>query len=293
MPTLQEQRFHTGTVELNYAEGPPTGPPFVLLHGGSARWQYGEPLLQALAGRWHVYAPDLRGHGKSGRVSGGYRLQEYVDDIAAFLQNAVREPAVLYGHSLGGEVALTLAARYPQLTRAVIVADAPLSKEDHPTEEPLQRAQNQLWRTLAASDKSLDEIAAALRDMLVHVPARDTPRPARDVFGEDSPWFQFQAENLRLLDPGMLDAVLEGPEVMLEGYEAENVLPKVACPVLILQADPERGGLQDYTVERALALLPQASRVRLEGIGHELHGLADQVPRVVESITPFLDSVRR
>lgn len=292
MTVLTEHRFHTGAVEINYAEGPSSGPPFVLLHGGSTRWQSGEVLLQALSDRWHVFAPDLRGHGKSGRVSGSYLLKEYVDDIAVFLQGVVRQPAVLYGHSLGGEVALMLAARYPQLAGAVIVGDAPFSKEDHPTEEPLHRARNELWRDLAASGMSVDEIAAALRDMLVPVLGQEGPRRAGEVFGENSPWFRFRAESLSLLDPGMLDAVLAGPDVMLEGYEAKDILPKVSCPVLILQADPERGGLQDYTVEQALALLPHASRVRLEGVGHELHGPPDQVPAVVAAITPFLESVR-
>ena len=46
-------------------------------------------------------------------------------------------------------------------------------------------------------------------------------------------------------DPDMLAAVLEGPEVLLEGYEAEKVLPKIRCPVLILQVDPAAGGLLD------------------------------------------------
>jgi hypothetical protein len=41
--------FATGEVRINYAEGPPSGPPFVLLHGGAARWQYGQHLLDRAA----------------------------------------------------------------------------------------------------------------------------------------------------------------------------------------------------------------------------------------------------
>ena len=146
---LRERRFQTGTVEINYAEGPSSGPPLVVLHGGAARWQGGETLLQRLAERWHVFGPDFRGHGRSGRVAGRYCLRDYADDTASFLRAVVREPAVVYGHSLGGEVAVMVAAEHPELVRALIVGDAPLSTDDHPTEEPGHRAMNVLWHELA------------------------------------------------------------------------------------------------------------------------------------------------
>jgi alpha-beta hydrolase superfamily lysophospholipase len=63
---LREQWFETGTVGINYAEGRQTGRPFVVLHGGSSRWQYATAFIEALSAHWHVYAPDLRGHGNSG-----------------------------------------------------------------------------------------------------------------------------------------------------------------------------------------------------------------------------------
>ena len=103
---MLERRFQTGVVELSYAEGPAVGPALVLLHGGAGSWKSGGALIDMLAERWHVYAPDFRGHGKSGHAPGRYRLRDYVADTAAFLEQVVKEPAVLYGHSLGGEVAI-------------------------------------------------------------------------------------------------------------------------------------------------------------------------------------------
>ena len=60
---LSERRFDTGTVELNYGEGPPNGPPFVILHGGAGSWHYADDLIALLVARWHVYAPDFAGTG--------------------------------------------------------------------------------------------------------------------------------------------------------------------------------------------------------------------------------------
>lgn len=285
---VRERRFHTGTVELNYAESQANGPPLAILHGGAGSWGYAAALIDLLAARWWVYAPDFRGHGRSGRVPGRYRLRDYAEDTAAFLLRAVPAPAVVFGHSLGGEVAVMVAALHPGLVRAVVVGDVPFSAEDHPTEEPGHRAMNELWRRLAGRPAA--EIAGALRDMPVPVPGAGTAVRAGDAFGEDNPWFGFQADNLHRLDPGVLAAVLEGPEIMLEGYEPEVLLPAITCPVLILQADPATGGLlTDREVERALRLLPRPTHLRLDGIGHELHGL--HPARIAEAIGPFLDAV--
>jgi len=191
---LCERRFHTGTVDVNYAEGPDSGPPFVVLHAGAGSWRIGQRFVEALVPAWHVYAPDFRGHGKSGHVEGRYSSQDYVGDTVAFLAQLVGEPAILYGHSLGGGVAIMLAEQHPELVRAVITGDAPLSIENHPTEERHHRAQNELWHSLAGRPAA--EIAEALKDTPVGPPGEETARPARDVFGEDSPWYEFQGENL-------------------------------------------------------------------------------------------------
>ena len=104
-PGIVEQTFDTGEVCLNYAEGPANGPPLVLLHGLGRRWQVFMPVIPALSLRWHIFVPDLRGHGKSARVARGYRGTQYSEDITRFLRERVSEPAVLFGHSLGGMLA--------------------------------------------------------------------------------------------------------------------------------------------------------------------------------------------
>src|SRR6266581_3774736 len=58
---LTEHCFNTGIVTLNYAEGASSGPPLVLLHGGSARWQSVLPLLPELSQHWHIYAQTCEG----------------------------------------------------------------------------------------------------------------------------------------------------------------------------------------------------------------------------------------
>lgn len=78
------------------------------------------------------------------------------------------------------------------------------------------------------------------------------------------------ATSLDQLDPAVMDAYHAGR--LLDGYDPEALLPRVRCPVLLLQADPDAGGLMsDADVELATALLPDARHVKLHGLGHGLH----------------------
>jgi pimeloyl-ACP methyl ester carboxylesterase len=125
---IQEHDFDAGAITINYAELSSDGSPLVLLHGGSGRWQSFEEIIPTLAAHWHIFAPDLRGHGKSSRAS-SYQLQGYVNDLIAFLDGCVKEPTNVFGHSLGGIVALMAAAQRPNVFRALIVGDSPLSAQ--------------------------------------------------------------------------------------------------------------------------------------------------------------------
>src|SRR5271154_5272472 len=126
-PGLFERTFDCGEgqagVHLNYAEGSANGTPLVLLHGLGRRWQVFLPVIPALSLRWHIFAPDLRGHGKSSRVARGYHGPQYAEDVAALLRERVRAPAVLFGHSLGGMLSMQVASQYPELVRALILGD--------------------------------------------------------------------------------------------------------------------------------------------------------------------------
>jgi pimeloyl-ACP methyl ester carboxylesterase len=124
---FQEKRFDAGIVEINYVDGPPNGPPLVLFHSLGSRWQGFYSILPSLAMRWHVKALDFRGHGRSGRVPGGYRVKDYYADTLRFVEESLTEPAVLFGSSMGGWIAMMLAAKHPEKTRALLIGDSPLT----------------------------------------------------------------------------------------------------------------------------------------------------------------------
>jgi pimeloyl-ACP methyl ester carboxylesterase len=131
------------------------GPPLVLLHGVGARWQVFSPLMLALHGGYHQFAPDLRGHGVSGRAD-EYGITDFAADVVDFIERVVGAPVHLYGHSLGGWVALTVAARHPALVRTLTIADAGIYPENIPREVAISWLAG-LPLALRSLAKSLDQ----------------------------------------------------------------------------------------------------------------------------------------
>ena len=111
---LREETFDTGTHSLNVAIGPESGPPIILLHGVTRRWQTFLPIIPSLATRWQIFALDFRGHGRSDRSSKGYRTIDYVGDVLTLMRNRIPDSVVIYGHSLGSMVAAATASQAPE-----------------------------------------------------------------------------------------------------------------------------------------------------------------------------------
>jgi lipase len=109
---------------LRVATWPGSGAPVLAIHGitsSSRSW----PLLAQELDR-PVAAPDLRGRGRSNRLPGPVGLAAHAADCAAALRAVTDEPAIVVGHSMGGFVAVVLAAQHPDLVRALVLVDGGL-----------------------------------------------------------------------------------------------------------------------------------------------------------------------
>jgi pimeloyl-ACP methyl ester carboxylesterase len=74
-----------------------------------------------LAERFHVFTPDLRGHGHTADVEGPLTYEKLAQDTIEFLEAVIDGPAHLAGHSVGAGVALVVALRRPDLVRRLIL----------------------------------------------------------------------------------------------------------------------------------------------------------------------------
>ena len=271
---LVEKRFK-GEVEINYAEGPGNGLPLLFLHGTMNRWQAFLRHIPWFTGRWHVYAPDYRGHGKSGRAENyGYPL--YYRDTVQFMEEVMGGPAVIFGHSLGGRLALRLAAERPDLVRAIILGDSSLNDP-----APSTRMGDMFGGMIPVLEENKDVkgIYEALKEGA--------------GAGFDPVYTLVRAKNLSQVDVELLRGLvkyagdLASPYGHFTGYKPSEHLAKVSCPVLIIQA--EKGMLKDEDVERALGILPEAYHLKLMGMPHEF--LTRDTEPVVDAVTAFLETL--
>ena len=90
------------------------GPALLLLHGWPEFWLTWEPVMTRLADRFTLYAPDLRGFGASPVTPGQVTLREYAADIEELLAELGIARAAVAGLSMGGLVAMELAAASPR-----------------------------------------------------------------------------------------------------------------------------------------------------------------------------------
>lgn len=110
---------------VNYVETG-AGAPVILVHGLAASlndWNELTPLL-AQAG-YHCYAVDLLGHGESGKPQNldDFHIEYVFDHFSEWVHSlGLSQPPVLIGHSLGGYLSLEYALRYPEHTRALVLA---------------------------------------------------------------------------------------------------------------------------------------------------------------------------
>ena len=110
------------------------GEPLVLLHGGIVTNETWGPQLAELPARFHVYAPERRGHGHTPDVDGPLHYATMAEDTIAFLEQVVKEPAHLVGWSDGGIIGLLVAIERPDLVRKLVAISANYNLDAMPDE---------------------------------------------------------------------------------------------------------------------------------------------------------------
>ena len=86
----------------------------LLLHGAIGSKSQYTPLTAALADKFDVHALDFEGHGEQPDGGRPFRMQHFVENVISYMDDHQITQADLFGHSMGGYVALLLAAQSPE-----------------------------------------------------------------------------------------------------------------------------------------------------------------------------------
>lgn len=219
-----EHRFvETNGVRLHCAIAG-QGPLVVLIHGFPESWYCWRHQIAALAPRFRVVAPDLRGYNDSEkpRGVGAYSLAEVTADIAGLIEALGEREAVVVGHDWGGAVAWTVAMERPNVVRRLVILNCPHPAifVRHLRENPRQMARS-LYMFVFQIPWLPEFLLGLNRAWLVR---RAVERSAvrRDGITPDD------LETLRnnASKPGVLHAALNYYRAMLRSPEARGTWPR-------------------------------------------------------------------
>lgn len=239
---VRSAHAQAGPYGLRYLEAG-SGPPLVLVHGlGSSAMQDWGRLVAPLGRRFHVYALDLPGFGRSERPDVPYGIPLQVEAVRAFMATVGVSRARVVGNSMGGWIVARLAAEHPELVeRLVVVAPAGMRPQDTapiPAELLLPR-----------DEEGLRQLVAVVRH-------RAPPLPsflARDILAR------------KLRDEWIVRRTLES---IREGRDwLDGTLAPATMPVLIVWGKQDRLIPAAYA-EPLEAELPNATLRLLDGCGH-------------------------
>jgi pimeloyl-ACP methyl ester carboxylesterase len=114
-----------GSLRLHLVEGG-EGDPVVMLHGWPQHFWCWRFVAPALAERFRVICPDLRGFGWSDVPPHGHNPETYATDALALLDALELERVWLVGHDWGGLAATLLAIQHPERVRGLLALNIPL-----------------------------------------------------------------------------------------------------------------------------------------------------------------------
>jgi len=123
LPEGAESQFaHVNGIYMHYVKMG-EGPLLILLHGWPQTWYEWHKVMPALASKFTVVAPDLRGLGLSEKTQTGYDKHTIANDIVALIKHLGERSAIVVGHDMGGKVAYVLSLLYPKLVTKLILVD--------------------------------------------------------------------------------------------------------------------------------------------------------------------------
>jgi pimeloyl-ACP methyl ester carboxylesterase len=313
-----EKQVVVGDITMNYVEGPNNGLPLLLIPGQMESWQGYKLVFPELSKKFHIFVPDLRGHGKSTRTPGYYSYNIVGNDLKLFIAEEIKEPAIVAGLSSGGVLAIWLGAYAPHDVLAVIAEDPPIFSSIWP------RIQNEKFMTrnfklavdilgkpgkrdVEAYMSSMGAPAQGKRELLL-IPSfiiKTMFFLARFNLAVhlNSPFdVPFLPYNLRAgykflseYDTDFSRATIDGD--LSRDFAPEDALKQVACPMLLLRAQAYRhdywgiiGAIDDDDLKRVSSLVPNLTVVQI-GSTHEIHLV--QPRRYIDEVTTFVNNLKK
>ena len=281
------QFYFSQRLRLHYVDwGNEGAPPLLLIHGGRDHCRNWDWVAERLRDRFHVVAPDLRGHGDSDwATGGGYGETNYVYDIAQLVHQKRMAPVTIIAHSLGGSIALLYAGAFPETVAKVVAIEglgpSPEMLKRIREVKVAQRLRKGLEARREAAGKlprrypTLEAAIARMQEENKHL----TPEQARHLTihganqNEDGT-YSWKFDN----------AVRLGGPAGLLPEEQREIWGEITAPVLLIRGT--ESWASDPVTDGRIKHFRNARLVNIEGAGHWSHH--DRFGVFMDNVEKFL-----
>ena len=282
------QFYFSQRLRLHYVDwGNDAAPPLLLIHGGRDHCRNWDWVAERLRARYHIVAPDLRGHGDSDwAAGGGYNEINYVYDIAQLVLQKRMAPVTIIAHSLGGSIALLYAGLFPETVKRVIAIEglgpSPTMLKrmrEKPIAERMRKWIEEKREYAGRPPKryaTLEDAIARMTEENKHL----TPEQARHltvhgaIQNEDGT-YSWKFDNA---------VRMGGGPAGLPAEEQREIWGKITAPVLLLRGT--ESWASDPAADGRIQHFQNARLTNIEGAGHWSHH--DRFEVFMESVEGFL-----
>jgi pimeloyl-ACP methyl ester carboxylesterase len=277
--------FYSQRLKLHYVDwGNHDKPLAILVHGGRDHARNWDFVALALRDRFHIVAPDLRGHGDSDwAIGGAYSITDHVLDLGQLL-NALEPtgPVTLIGHSLGAGVVLQRAGVFPEAVKAMIAIEG-LGPPGAMLRETPAYERMESWvadmRALAQRKPreypSIEQAMARMREANPHL-SEEMARHLT-IYGvrrNENGTFSWKYDNYtRATSPYLFNL-----------KDAMEIWARIRCPTLLVRGDSSWAG--DWERDGRLDAFRSAELVTIKQAGHWVHH--DQLAEFLVVVNRFL-----
>lgn len=248
-------------VSIAYSEmGDTNGKPLLLIHGytdNSRSWSLVAPYLV----NRHVYAIDLRGHGRSSAPLCCYAYTDLANDVYLFLNALKIEKIDVVGHSLGSITTQVLSAQYPEKVGKIVLVSSTVNTGGGPG--------TWLWDNVMPLAPPIDPNGKFMMDWYWN------PNPVDETF------IRLEREESAAVPIQVWKGVLWGTTL----GDLSKISQLIKAPAMVLWGDQDQ--LFDAGHQKALkAAFPEARYETFQGAGHNMFW--EQPKRAADLINDFL-----
>jgi pimeloyl-ACP methyl ester carboxylesterase len=286
-PGPTSRTYFSQRLRLHYVDwGNPERPALILLHGGRDHCRNWDWTAAALRDRWHVIAPDLRGHGDSQwSQDGSYTMAGYIYDLAQLVHQQRLAPVSIVAHSLGGNIALRYAGLYPESVAKLVAieglgpsprwlrARAETTIVDRM--EEWVREQRGLAGRLPRRYASIEDAFRRMQEENPHLSADQALHlTAHGVNQNEDGTYSWKFDNY----------LRTWPPYDMRGQDIQHLWARIACPTLIIYGRESRFG--DPAEDGRTRHFRHATVAGVDGAGHWVHH--DRLDEFLRIVREFL-----